>query len=221
MSTLRTLLLLLFCSISSITTAQQYLGFKVGAINSNSDFNFGIGNYEIADGSKTTLFISLFSEHEVNQYYSFTPNVHFAQAGNTVYDKDSTNYTSFTNRIDYIGVGLLNKIKLFSNEYEVYGLVGPQFRLSFGGIVGRGFSKGAAQKIDYEDINLKISDINIRTGVGLSKVNKNYKIILEWVYDVSFFDINSKSLFIHRNYKSTGLLIGLAFKLNRENQLDN
>jgi len=49
-------------------------------------------------------------------------------------------------------------------------------------------------------------------------VSPTYKIILEWTYDIAFFDVNTSDLSVERNHKSTGVLLGLAFNLNKETE---
>jgi len=224
MSTLKTLFLILFCSISTIISAQQYVGFKVGFLISNSDFDFGISDYSLAGNGAARPTVLLFSEFETFQHHSFTPGIFFSQTGNQMWLNDSLN-TLAENRIDYVGVNLVNRLKLFKNEFELYGIVGPQFRWAVNSIMYQSYTISelglplyratSRQKPDFEEINLRKFDMNLRTGVGLSKVNKNYKIVLEWVYDFSLFDINSSAQFVNRNHKNTGILVGLEFKLNK------
>jgi len=199
-STLKTLFLILFCGISTIITAQQYIGFKAGFLNSNSDFDFGINDFQPSGNGAVRPTVALFAEFETFEHHSFTPGIYFSQTGNSMWIEDSL-YTSSDNRIDYIGVNLENRLKLFSDEFEVYGIVSPQFRWAVNAITNKGYPDSdpgfpfeyptIKEKVDFEDANLKRFDMNLRTGVGLSKVNKHYKIILEWVYDISFFDISS------------------------------
>lgn len=223
-STLKTLFLILFCGISTIITAQQYIGFKAGFLNSNSDFDFGVNDYRVEGNGIARPALGLFSEFETFKYHSFMPGIYFSQTGNHMQVEDSL-YVFSKNRIDYIGVSLTNRLKLFSNEFEVYGIAGPQFRWVVNAITKKQYTTEpepgtflsniitTKERIDFEEANLRRFDMNLRAGVGLSKVNKNYKIILEWVYDFSLFDINSSPTFANRNYKNTGLLVGLEFKL--------
>ncbi len=219
MTTNKMLFTLLLCSMSTIAISQQFIGFKGGATLSNSEFDFGIEEYSFSGKGAPRPAFLLFSEFDVNKYYTFAPNIHFSQMGNAMSRPDSSIYFRTFNRIDYVGTGLINKIKLFSNEFEVYGLVGPQFKLAIGGKTkhwGREKTDDTAEKIDFEAINLKRFDTNIQTGIGLSKVNPGYKILLEWVYDFPLFDVNSSKPLIQRNHRNTGVLLGLMFELNRE-----
>ena len=211
MSTLKALFLILFCSISTITIAQQYIGIKGGAINSNSDFHFGSDRLPL-EANKLRPFISIFTEFGRNPHYSFVPDVHFMQNGNlTPIDSTDSVFRANTNRINYIGTGLINRFKIFSEDYELYGLAGPQLRVAIGASSG-------GQKLDIQEINLNRFDVNLRMGFGMSKVNKNYKILIEWVYDFAFFDIDSSSQFNNTNGNATGLLIGLEFKLKEKEE---
>lgn len=217
---LKTLLMLLFCAMSTIATAQQYVGFKAGFTVSNSEFDFGIEDYDLTGKGAPRPAFMLFSEFDINSYYTFAPNIHFSQTGNLMSRPDSI-YSGTFNRIDYIGTGLINKVKLFSDEFEVYGLVGPQFRWAIGGRTRHIAAPSRnllniVEKIDFEAIDLKRFDINMHTGIGLSKVNPGYKIILEWTYDIPLFDVNSSKPFTQRNHRNTGVLLGLMFELNRE-----
>lgn len=222
MKTLKTLFIFLFCTISISLTAQKHIGFKIGVLNAASDFDFGISYYRFAGNGKVLPTLMLSYELETLPYHSFTPSVHFTQTGNLMWLED-TLYNSSSNRIDYMGIGLINNFKIFSNEYELYGILGPQFRWAVNATTIRHtpsslftLPMSMKEKVDFGDVGLKRLDMNLRTGVGLSKVNKNYKVILEWVYDFHFFNINSEPLFANRNYKNTGLLVGLMFNLDRE-----
>ncbi len=225
MSTLKTLFIFLFSIISITLTAQQYIGFKIGFLITDSDFDFGISDYRFSGKGIARPTLMLSSEFETLPYHSFAPNIHFTQTGNKMWLEDSLHRFG-DNRIDYIGINLINKFKVFSSEYEIYGILGPQLRWAVNAVKVRSSSSssslpmplmGIKERVDFDELGLKRLDMNLRTGAGLSKVNKNYKIILEWVYDFHFFNINSKPLLANRNYKNTGVLVGLMFKLNKEN----
>lgn len=207
MSTLKALIFVLLCSLSTIVVAQQYIGLKGGLPRSTSDYHFDL-EYNGIDGidyKPTTIFISIFAELGQNPHYTFAPDIHFVQHGNRL-PIDSLG--RITNQVSYVGTGLINRFKIFSNEYEVYGLLGPQFKLAIR-------ARSGEEILDIEEINLKRIDMNLRTGFGFSKVNENYKILIEWVYDFPFFDINSSSSFANVN-RTRGFLIGLQFRLKEK-----
>jgi len=210
MSTLKALFLILFCGISTMTVAQQYIGIKGGALSSNSDFHFNLDRSPF-DANRLRPFVSIFTEFGRNPSYSFVPNIHFIQNGNRTPIDSTSTLRANTNRINYIGTGLMNRFKIFSEEYELYGLAGPQLKLAIG-------VNSGGQKLDFKEINLKRFDINLRMGFGMSKVNKNYKMIIECVYDFAFFDIDSSSQFNSTNGNAAGLLIGLEFKLKEKEE---
>lgn len=164
-----------------------------------------------SETNRTRPFVSIFTEFQRNSYYSFVPNIHFIQNGNRIPVDSTSLFRTNTNRINYIGAGLINRFKIFSEEYELYGLAGPQLKLAIG-------AKSAQQRLDFKEINLNRLDVNLRMGFGVSKVNKNYKILVEWVYDFAFFDIDSSSQFNSTNGDAVGLLIGLEFKLKEKEE---
>jgi len=216
----RILFTFLFSSISILVNAQDYVGFKSGFTIAHTEFNFGLGNNDKLGKGAARPTLLIFTELKAGKYYSFTPDISYTQTGNIIRTND-TIYTSHYNRVSYLGIGMINKVNILNGGFEVYGLAGPQFKYALGGRIARTGSIAVEQiveKIDFEETNLRRFDMNVRTGIGLSKVSPTYKIILEWTYDIAFFDVNTSDLSVERNHKSTGVLLGLAFNLNKETE---
>ncbi len=213
MITKRIFTLLLFCSIltSAYTQHDKYIGVSTGMMNSNTKLNFGCSNCEIRESKLTYYPISLFAEFEKSKYYSFVPTLHYSKIGSSIFEKNDS--TTVNYRVNYLSIDLLNRFKVFSNRFDVYTMLGPQFKKTVGVF---SYSSSVKTRINPKDIFLKGFDANLRTGIGLSKANKRYKIVVEFILDFYFLDIDTRKLFDTPIGNSRGIFVGLEYKINNK-----
>ncbi len=204
-------------------TAQTSIGVK-GQINSMSaPLVIKRDLLSKALGETLNPGFGILIEHHINTYSSFQSEILYQEQSKSFILTGGDRVIN-TSILKYIRVPILIKYKFPFSNWNLIGMIGPNFGYALdlkSGETNKDFNLTSYEKLNFSEHNIKRFDMGISCGIGVEKtLANNMKTTLSVRYNLGLIDImeDSQNTFYNRGYAlDMGFMIPLQlFKKEKE-----